>query len=148
MAKLEDNYQSLVLEACNGNEAGFAFLALWNQYVHAIDDIVDGQATPETTITTFACAANVFSHPFYLANRAALYAVVMLVANAYADSVSWEKSDRDGQRTMSDVLRFAGNEMLFAVALICGGYAHLRKISPVVRERSWLDHHNDKGERE
>jgi hypothetical protein len=142
-----DSLPSLYAAACNGNDSALSFVIAFNKYAHGIDDIIDGDMTDkEEIIKVFVQGNIVFGHPFYLANITRLQPVYMLCASAYADSVKWGGSDKDGQRSMADVLRFVGNEMLFAVALICGGYELLRAISPAIRERSWLDHHDEKGE--
>lgn len=135
---------------CCGNRDALMFVFHWGIYCHGIDDIIDGNPSmqkSEEIISAFAQANVLYSLPFYRDNWSRLQPVVMLVTNAYADSVSFEGSEEAGKKTMSDVLRFAGNEMLFAVALICGGYAHMRKLSAEIRENSWRDHHNEQGER-
>lgn len=136
--------------ACVGNAEAMAFLCEWNRWIHAIDDIVDDARAgrprgAEDTIAAFAASVYVFSHPFYRAHAATLQPVALLVANAYADSVGWEAAEEAGQRTMADVLRLAGQEMIFAVALVVGGYAHLRKVSAAVRSNSWAEHHTEDG---
>jgi hypothetical protein len=133
---------------CCGNPEALRFLFNWNLFCHGIDDIIDDtkRTDPEEVIAAFAQANIVYSLPFYQANAARLQTTIMLVTNAYADSVAWEKSPNKGHQSMADVLRFAGNEMVFAVALICGGYRHMRAISASVREFSWDTHHTETGE--
>lgn len=150
MPSASDSLSSLFVHACNGNESALQFLVLFNQYAHGIDDVIDSARDgapkdPEFVLSTFAMGCNVFSHPFYQANIVRLQPVVYLITSAYADSVKWEKSDRDGLRRTADVLRFCGNEMVFAIAVICGGYEHLRTISPALREKSWDGHHSSDG---
>lgn len=131
---------------CLGNQEAIGFLWLWRQYVHAIDDIVDGDAPgAEFLLRTFALAATLYSHPFYLKNLPALRQVVYNCTNAYADSVDWEKSPIDWQRTWSDHYRHFGAEMVLAVAQICGGYEHMRSISPELRVICWVEHHTTEG---
>lgn len=129
-----------------GNDAAGDFLRLWRAYVHAIDDIVDGD-TPgnEALLGTFAMAIAVYTHPFFLANIPALRQIAVNCTNAYADSVAWEKAE-GWKRDFSDHYRHFGAEMVLAVAGICGGYAHMRAVSPVLRELCWTEHHDEKGQ--
>ena len=143
-------YNELLLRATRGDEAAFTYLVLFNQYSHTIDDIIDDgrdgkPMDAERVIGAFMQCAHVHSHPFYVRHAAHLHPVMLMVANAYADSVAWEKSDQDGPRTMADVLRCAGNEMVLAVAAICGGWAHMRSLSAELRMGSWSDHHTPAG---
>lgn len=135
-------------EVCCGNPDALRFLFHWNLFCHAIDDIIDSpiRAPANEVIDSFAQANVLYTQPFYQANAIRLQTTVMLVTNAYADSVAWDKSENKGHLLMADVLRFAGNEMVFAIALICGGYQHMRRISAKVREDSWNAHHKETGE--
>ena len=139
---------NLYAEVCSGNTDAFLFVCLWAVYVHAIDDIIDGEKhmqSAESILEVFAQANILFTQPFYRQHAEELQMVVMKATNAYADSVALEKSADKGLRKMADVLRFAGNEMLFAVALICGGFQHMSQLSPRIREMSWAAHHDENG---
>ena len=128
------------------NQQALDFLILWATYCHEVDDIIDNKINdPEKILRVFVTAAEVYNHPFYVRYQSYLYSLVIVISNAYADSVKWSHSMVDAQHKMSDVLRHAGNDMLFAVAFICGGYEHLRTVSSTLREQSWLNHHDDKG---
>ena len=135
------------LERCTlGNREAIEFLQLWRKYVHDIDDIIDGDRTEaEFVLATFASAAALYSHPFYLKNIAALRAVVFNVTNGYADSVAWEHSDKPWQREFADHYRHAGAEMALAVAGICGGYDHMRSLSLELRIACYTAHHTAEG---
>lgn len=133
--------------ACCGNGEAMEWLLLWRDYVHNIDDLVDGDLRgPEGLLATFAMAPVLYSHPFYIKNLAALRQVVLNCTNAYADSVMWEKSQVAWQRDFADHYRHYGAEMVLAVAQICGGYAHMRSISPELRVICWHEHHTPGGE--
>ena len=132
---------------CGGNQEAMGFLAEWAIYAHEIDDIIDGETTErEAVLRTFARAALLYSHPFYLKHLAALRAVVLVIGNAYADSVAWEKSAVEWQRAWADHNRHAGMEMVIAVAQICGGYEHARSVSAEQRCICWAEHHGPDGE--
>lgn len=149
---MTSSYRELGLlydEACCGNREAMIFVIHWNLYCHGIDDIIDGEDSvkpQESVLAVFSEANVLYTLPFYREHWMKLQTVVQLVTNAYADSVAWEGDGSRDRRTMADVLRFAGNEMIFAVALICGGYANMRRISGRIREQSWKDHHNERGE--
>lgn len=137
---------------CCGDAQAMDFLCQWAKYCHAIDDIIDGDnRSPEHVINTSgAMPVLLFTHPFFVRNPAitvALRQVVLLVANTYADSVAWEKSPLLWQREHADVLRHCGNEMVFAVAQLCGGYEHARTISLEQREICYHTQHPDKEEK-
>lgn len=130
-----------------GNKSAGEFLRLWRSYVHGIDDLIDGDAVgSEALLGTFMQAAFVYSHPFYLANLPSLRQLVVNCTNAYADSVAWEKDSEEWKRQFADHYRHFGAEMVLAIASICGGYAHMREASKVLREICWREHHNEKGE--
>jgi len=122
------------------------FLACWREYVHQIDDLIDGDAKgPEAMLNAFMLAAFVYTQPFFIEHMASLRQIAVNCTNAYADSVKWEKAE--GWRAQfADHYRHFASEMVLAVASICGGYAHMRKISPILREMGWNEHHNEKGE--
>jgi hypothetical protein len=144
----ERNFTTLLDEVCCGNPDALRFLMHWNLFCHGVDDLIDmeDRPCPEDVISTFSQANILFTQPFYQANFARLQTTVMLSANAYADSVAWEKSPDKGHRILADVIRSYGNEMFMAVALICGGYQHMRRISQKVRDHSWKAHHDENGE--
>lgn len=118
-----------IAELCCGDREAMDFLGLWARYCHEIDDIVDGARTDKQAIlSTFALAMMVYSHPFYLRNLMELRAIALMVGVLYGDSVAWE--DENGWRKeFSKVYRHAANEMVLAVAVICGGYDHARSVA-------------------
>lgn len=125
-----ENDQQRALRICAGNASAAEFLWHWARWCHAIDDVVDGETkTPEGIVSAFALAPLVFGHPFYLENLSALRVVTLLVSNMYADSEEMRATPTEWCQKFADVYRHAGNEMVLAVALICGGYEHVRAIS-------------------
>lgn len=135
---------------CGDNSPGGAmdFLAHhWSPYVHEIDDIMDGERpNPRDQLKTFARAAMLFSHPFYLKNLLQLRQLVINITIAYADSVEWEKSTKAWHREWADHHRHIGMEMVVAVATLCGGHEHGFAISQEQRTLCWQDHHTRSGE--
>lgn len=121
------------------------FVRAFGQWCHGIDDDVDGQITPEQKVRLHWLAAALFSSRFYQQHASELFPVVSLIANAYADSVDWEKSDVDWKRRQADVLRNCGNDMALAVVNIVGGYDAMREVSRLIREVSHYRHHDNEG---
>lgn len=134
--------QALIHRVCKGNPEAIDFLSQWwAPYVHAIDDIIDGdRASAEDILKTFAMAAGLYSHPFYLRNFQGLRQVVLNITNEYADAVAWEKSKVAWQRDWADHHRHAGMGMVIAVATICGGFEHARAISLEQRAICYAEH--------
>ena len=127
------------------------FINHWYHYCHGIDDLIDTMQdgrpvmSHEQMIHLFFMAVLVYNHRFFIANRDILYPIALQTTNTYADSVAWERSSQAHLRTIGDVLRTCGNELCIMVALICGGEAHMRKISRWMKERDWLEQHDEHG---
>lgn len=129
-----------------GNQEAARFLRFWRQYVHQIDDLIDGDTKgPEAMLSAFMLAAFVYTDPFFVAHMPELRQIAINCTNAYADSVAWEKGE-GWKAQWADHYRHFSQEMALAVAGICGGYNHMRQISPIIREMGWNEHHNEKGE--
>ena len=133
------------LELTNGNVAAADWIQKWRAYCHAIDDIIDEKQGPEAILKVLADAVDLYSHPFFLANWFHIRPLVIAITNCYADSVAWEKSEDARERAMADVLRFAAVEMYCLVAAICGGYTHMRRLSPFIRLQTWAANHDAAG---
>lgn len=142
---------AFAVEICKGDKSAIDFCNCWYRYCHAIDDLLDTMEDGRPTMAKqeilgiFITAALLYNCPFYLANRHHLFPLVITVTNLYGDSVAWERSPMKHHRTMSDVLRCCGDEMLLMVAMICGGWAHMRGISPRIRDRDWCLQHDENG---
>ena len=137
---------ALLNRICCGNAEAADWLAhYWNPYVHEVDDIVDGERTdPRDWLKTFARAALVFSHPFYLKHLPTLRAIVLNITVTYADSVAWEQSPDAWKRDWADHNRHAGMDMVLAVAAICGGLDAAFAVSQEQREICYHEHHDPK----
>jgi hypothetical protein len=118
-------------------------------YFHMIDDLLDTRLDgrpvmdSEEIIRIFSYAILVYNSKFYMANHTILMPVMVHVTNAYADCVQFETASEAHKRSIADVIRCCGNDVFFMVALICGGYEHMRKFSPLIRERSWIIQHTE-----
>jgi len=138
-------------ELCCGDQAAMEFIGLWYHYCHGVDDLIDTMQDGrpimdrEQMIHLFFLAAVLYNHKYFLAHRDILYPIALQTTNSYADSVAWENSSKAHLRTIGDVLRTCGNEMCIMVSLLCGGEAHMRKISQWMKERDWLEQHDEHG---
>lgn len=137
------------IDCCAGNLEAAEWLRQWQAYVHYIDDEVDGdvdnQSRVEHLLEAFAGASELYTHPFFLKHAKALQLVVILITSAYADSVQFEMSKVAWKRNWADHWRHVANEMALAVAYICGGYKHVRRISPELRSICHWQHHDPEG---
>lgn len=128
----------------NGNQVGLDWLCLWHDYNHDVDDVIDeNRWDGQSLLTVFMCACTVYSHPFYRQHLHQLQTPVMLATSMYADSVKWERDPQLWKRQWADVMRHAGNEVICAVAIICGGYEHMRQIAGPMLAMCYI-HHKDK----
>lgn len=140
---MSDRYREIYRHACNGNEQAFDFLNVWNKFCHITDDLLDHPGTDDANrlLKILAVANLLYSSDFYATNPDGLYEVVQLVTNSYADSIAWEHDPVSWRRKWADTLRFAGNEMVLAVAGMCGGWDLRQNVSLQLREDSWKSHH-------
>lgn len=127
--------QNLLKRICLNNSEAELFLSLWTRYIHAIDDIEDKATTPEFRLRTFIQAAEVYSCSFYLKNIIQLKQMVYTITNMYTDSLI--SPDKEFNKWAAH----AGIEMFLTVALIVGGYDHMRSISTELRAITYCKHH-------
>lgn len=126
--------------AC-GNRLAYDFLTLFHGYMHEIDDIIDeSDWTPERVLACFASACRVYSHPFYSANRKALSPSILVATSVYHDSNQWEKDPALWKRWFADVMRHSGNQVIFTVAHLCGGWKHMQGLTKPLMAASYVYH--------
>lgn len=128
----------------NNRRDAYDFAVKYIKHCHAVDDIIDNEdCRPSFVIKSFVDALFVFTHPYFLANLATLKPIAFSVANNFANSCEWEKSDVDWKKKHADILRHAGCDMLDVVVFLVAGYDTMREISPMYREFSHHNHLND-----
>lgn len=136
---------------CMGDKSAMECSDLYHRYVHGLDDIldtrIDGRPTmsADQILQVFLHAALLYNCDYFVKNRHLLFPTILLVTNQYADSVEWEKSPYSHKRIMGDCLRTCGDEFYFMMALIQGGWSHVRKIGPVIRENDYVRQHDENG---
>lgn len=123
------------------------FVHAFNDYCHSIDDIIDEKITdPEKVLKVFVEAATVYSSNFYQRHSRELYSLVLTITNTYVDSIKWEKDIDLWKRNASDVLRSCGNDMMLLVIGLVAGWDAMRDVSELVRNYSYVSHHNLQGD--
>ncbi len=134
-------------EVCKGDRDAMICCNLFYTYAHGIDSLIDDKEdgrpimSNEEIIKLFVNSAFLFNCPFFKKHSEVLLGTVLSVTNTWADSVAWEKSPIDHRRLIADVLRCVGNEFFFMIAMLCGGWDHLRSVSGRIRETDWIKQH-------
>lgn len=140
-------------QLCKGNREAMACNDLWFKYCHMADDLIDSMEdgrpmmNAEQILELLILAGMFYNCPFFVRHRDVLFPIVLQVTNAFADSVAWERSPIKHRRTIANVLSAVGDEYYFIVALLCGGWSHMRSISAAIRERDFCAQHDANGER-
>lgn len=127
--------------AAKGNPEALAFLVEGHNCGHGIDDVVDGDiGGAEGQVAVFARVMSLGWMPYFQRHQAALSVVLMLMASNYADANHWADRHHEGMRTWADCLRREGILLVLAVALLEGGYEHLRAVALRLRPLAWECH--------
>lgn len=123
------------------------FTHLYRDYVHGIDDLIDGEKRPtsEELLKMFSLASQLFTTAFWRLHGPSLLILEQTINNEYADSVLWETDAMEWKRTDSRVLRHSGISMFYAVLLLTVGREKLREVSAKFRENCHLLHMDEKG---
>lgn len=128
----------------NGNELAREWLCLFHDYCHELDDVIDiPDWSPARVLAVFERANLIYTHPFYAAYRAQLTPAIQVATAIYSDANHWEKEPDLWKKQWADVMRHSGNEVIFSVAFITGGYAHLKSITRPMLAMCYI-YHKDK----
>lgn len=146
MARAQAIPPEFYLRCVCGDLAAFDFLLAYHEYAHLVDDLADGDEEDRgaAVIRLTRLAQVLWAKPFYRAHEPALSMVSCLVRSLYANSVAWSEGNHP-YAVMADTLRFAGNLMIEACAVICGGDEHQRRVSETIWAMSWAGHHDADG---
>lgn len=135
----QEQLEAFYRETCQGREDAYAFICAWQTFCSAVDDLNDGDIKGVDALSrTFFVSIQTLTSNFWQQHGRDLYLLSALITNDYIDSHNCDVKFRD-------FLRSNGNQMLMAVAFICGGFDHLRKMSLKIREISYREHHDDRG---
>jgi hypothetical protein len=136
--------ESLHKLAAHNNDQAITFLNRWNAYCHRIDDFIDEKKQDPNELLALLIDANLlYSHPYYRNHAHVLLLIVAGITGRYQQSVEWEQCGQPWKQQWADTLRFAGNEMLEAVAMLEGGFELQQKVGSAARELAWQSHHQD-----
>lgn len=119
---------------CNNPEA-FEFITLWSRYIHMFDDLVDEKSSILDRIETNNELIKLMNCDFYKQHHQRLLPQIYLIAESYLAS---ETSQKD--TALGGFLSHEANNMLRLVALICGGWDHLKFISEDIRHLTYIEH--------
>lgn len=143
-----DHCHSVAVELCKGNREAITFCNAFYQLCHMLDDLIDTKEDGRPTMTNeeilklWAITCLMYNSPYYIRNQRHLFPSILSVTNLYATSVAWECSPINRRRMMADVLRTCGDHVLFMVAMIEGGWEHMRAMTDKIMEEDWIRQHN------
>lgn len=153
---MSDNKTDILIafykEHCGHHEdaaEGMDFIIKWLEYIHWIDDAVDGELDEfpaEIFVTSLLKCGHIYNHGFFIKYMADLSPLVINAANDYLDSVVMEKSIEGWKKQFADVLRTSGNGILTTVVRLLAGWEKSREFSQLIREASYIKHHTKEGE--
>lgn len=120
----QEELERIYQEAAAGDDSAFKFILAWGNYVHTIDDIVDGDMSPSNRNINrlMFSAAQLYSSDFYRLYSYCLYPLIALITADYSDS------NEEGIPN-AQFLASTGNNMIKMIAFIKGGYPLLEVIS-------------------
>ena len=125
------------LEVAKGDENAANFLGAFQDKAHLLDDMVDHdhpRSLDEHCQIELNWLLTLTSNPFVQAHTGKLVPVLTLGLNAWADSNAMQRSVKKRDRLVADVVKGFYHEVVYLVALICGGYDHMRVISMKYRK--------------
>lgn len=142
----DEQYLSFYLRVANGDHEAANFLCNFHRWCHNVDDIIDeSRWSPLLINKVLLEACQIYSHPFYRRHCAALQSQIIIATSAYADANKWEKDGQLWKRQWAEVLRHAGLHVNFTVAMICGGWEHLRAYSAPQLAMAFIYHKDRHG---
>lgn len=153
-AMTDEELNKFCILIANGNSEAKELMDLAMAFFHAVDDLMDtmedGRPTmsKQTMMALLANAMYLYNCPFYLKHQPALFSIMMSIHNSYADVLIFENHPKEHLRKIADVIRCNGNELFIKVAELTGKYKHMRNVSPLIRENSWLIQHSDQSDHE
>lgn len=145
---MSDKYLELYKAAAGNYPEAYAFLCLFGNYCHAIDDLIDKGEPDEAGLLRALVTGNIlYSSPFWTRHGETLGSIVRVVTIQYLQSVRHAHSPETWKRNWADVTRFCGNQMVLAIAALpeCGNYDSAVKVAEALMDNSWKIHHDAEG---
>lgn len=128
--------REFLLWVCCNNEQAVEFFLQFFSVMHGWDDLVDmdKELDMEDVDRPFIeLFFGILPNPFYRQYQHLLQPVVIMCINAWRDSTWLERQDEKARR-FAYVLRTYPADVLIQIALITGGYVHMRAVSKKIRE--------------
>ncbi len=127
----------MILACCKDDRDAAQFLSAFVDWVHWIDDYVDGDEghyTPEQTVRINLAALIVFaSNPFFQTHKFGLMPLIIQAFRAAADAVEWAKRESVQDRRAADVLKSSYHKVCWHTAYCVGGWAHMSEVTKRLR---------------
>ena len=119
-----------------GNIEAQDFLLAVGDYVELWDDLIDKDAeiTEQRIHASLSNGILMAFNPFVRTNSEFIRAFIVQMINSYLDSEKLKKSNKKEIRNIAFHIRNHPLELYQAVAFCCGGWSHLREMSPRIRE--------------
>lgn len=130
------NFPAIFAEATLGDVNALDFLRIFLHWVHLIDDVIDGQSPGSgeyVILVNLELLRMLAFNPFWEKHKHSLFPIILQAARAYADSNAWAARPDFRDRASSDVLKSQYQDVWFHVAYLCGGYAHMCRVSEKYR---------------
>lgn len=108
--------------AANGNAKAEEFLRDYADHAHYVDDLKDQDKVIDIPAQEARWLICISSNPFFDQHKAMLVPLMLCGLNAWADSHNFRGVERD-------VVKGVWHEVVYAVAMITGGWAHMRRVS-------------------
>ncbi len=134
------DFDKVFKEITCGNQAAFDFCNSFFRWVHMLDDLVDrDKEVPAGAVSflSYSLFHTLACNEFFQQHKASLLPVMLISSQAWADSESWKKRTDVLHRITSQVLKSAYQEVFLMVAALCGGIAHMQKISETYRDYNY-----------
>lgn len=116
---------------CCGNEAAERFVNAYGAWCHMWDDMHDGdKIVPIETRAKVEIAflTEVMGNPFFLANRAYFFPLIVHGVRAWLDSNS------EPNQILASKLKEQYQDVIFGVAFLLGGWDHLATVTANLRK--------------
>jgi len=145
-----DAYAEFIAKYLGANPDAVLFVLAYTSYAHAIDDIVDNEIPQDLCrnqllLRVLRMAPVLYANPFYLSHINMLYPLIILAHDNYVESLTYEHSNEQWKKALSDYLRQNVNEVILACIEIVGGYAQKVGAANVLRELAYKSHHTSEG---
>jgi len=122
---------------CLGNQHAVDFLNCLFDAVELWDDLIDKDVVVEDSHVNRVFMSLMFSlpsNPWFMANYTYYQPLIMASINGFHDANEMAKSDKKHLRNLAFHVRNLGIEIHIATAFLLGGFEHMRKVSPEIRE--------------